>query len=252
MARKSRTKKDRQIIELQEVLYNNIEAKKDGPQKKTWSLHDLKSIKPLTFAQKHMFKSYFEDLNIVASGTAGTGKSYCGIYLALTDFLKPNSKYDRIIIVRSTVQTRSMGFLPGDANEKCEPFEAPYKDIFSDLLGKNDAYEILKEQKKVVFMPTSFIRGLTWDNCIVIVDEVQNLTAHEINSIMTRIGNDCKFILCGDTSQNDLIQNKNDVSGFADALKILAKIESVDIVNFTIHDIVRSKFVREWIAACEG
>lgn len=251
MVKKSRTKKDRQLEELEQVVRDNAKALAEGPKKKSWTIHDLKAVKPLNFAQKTMFETYFEGTNIIANGSAGTGKSYVAVYLALTDILSKGSKFKQIIIVRSAVPSREIGHLPGSIEEKMDVYESPYKDIFADLLKKKTAYDSLKEIEMVRFMPTSFVRGLTWDDAIIIVDEAQSYTFHELNSVITRLGDNSKLIICGDIAQNDLIVRKTDQSGFDKMLKIAAKMDEFSIINFTRHDIIRSSFVKSWICATE-
>lgn len=249
MARKHVNRKDKHIKFLEETLINNSKASMEGP-KKRFTLHDLKTIRPLNEAQRQMFEAFINGENVVASGSAGTGKSYVACFLALNLVLSKQYDVDNIIIVRSAVSGRDIGHLPGSIQEKLAVYEEPYIDIFSDLLGKSEAYNILKENKTVKFMATSFVRGLTWDNAVVIVDEAQNMQLHEIHSIMTRIGKNTKVIMCGDVAQNDLSMSKKEVSGFADALKIISKMpDDFDIVNFTEQDIVRSRFVKNWIIA---
>lgn len=249
--RKTRTKKDENIIFLQKTLENQGRAVKDGPKIKHFTLHDLRSTRPLTQGQQQMFESYFIGNNIVANGSAGTGKSYSAIYLALTDILREDSPQEQIILVRSAVASRDIGHLPGEISDKLAPYEEPYKDIFGSLLRKNDAYDVMKETGRVKFMATSFVRGLTWDNAVVIIDECQSMTFHEISSVITRLGENSKLILCGDIAQNDLLVKKSDQSGYIRALKALSKISNVDVVTFTREDIVRSKFVKQWICAVE-
>ncbi len=248
--RKTRTKKDDSIVFLQKTLDNQGRAVSEGPKIRKFTMHDLKSgIRPLTMGQRLLFESYFQGNNIVANGSAGTGKSFCAVYLALTDILREDAEHKEIIIVRSAVPSREIGHLPGEISDKLSPYEEPYRDIFANLLKKNDAYDTMKEAGKVRFMATSFVRGLTWDNAIVIFDEVQSCNSHEISSVITRLGEDSKLIICGDICQNDLIYKKMDVSGYVELLKIMEKIEEVDIVTFTEQDIVRSGFVKSFIIA---
>lgn len=252
MARKkTRTKKDAEIIFLTKTLEEQGRAVKEGPRVKNFTLHDLKSVHPLTQGQRQLFESYFSGFNIVANGSAGTGKSFSAVYLALTDILRDDANQEQIIIVRSATPTKDIGFLPGELSDKLAPYEEPYRDIFANLLRKRDAYEHMKEAGKVSFMATSFVRGLTWDNAVVIIDEAQSMTAHEINSVITRLGDNSRLIVCGDIAQNDLIYNRNIQSGYGRALKALEKINGVDIVTFTREDIVRSEFVKAWICALE-
>jgi phosphate starvation-inducible protein PhoH and related proteins len=247
--KKTRTKKDENIIFLSQTLDNQGRAVREGPRIKKFTLHDLRSIKPLTYGQTQLFESYFGGANIVANGSAGTGKSYCAVYLALTDILREDSIQKEIIIVRSAVPSREIGHLPGEISDKLSPYEEPYRDIFASLLKKADAYDTMKESGKVRFMATSFVRGLTWDNAIVIFDEVQSCNSHEISSVITRLGDNSKLIICGDVCQNDLIYRKGDISGYTELLTIMGKMEEVEIVTFTERDIVRSGFVKSFIIA---
>lgn len=250
MTSKRRTKKDEHIEFLETTLGNNVVAIKEA-KKKHLTIHDLKNIRPLTEPQRMMIESYFTGNNIVAEGSAGTGKTFVAMWLALNSLLTSGTNIDRIIILRSAVASRSVGFLPGDIEEKMEPFEAPYRDVVSDLTGRDTCYDEMKKLGKITFMPTSYLRGLTWDNAVIIVDEVQSLNLHEINSVITRCGRHSKIIAMGDTLQNDLIYNKFDQSGFPKFLKIVARMQDFDIIHFTKDDIVRSKLVKDWICAYE-
>ena len=194
---------------------------------------------PKTDKQERAFNSR---KNLVMSGSAGTGKTFVCLNLALEDLF--NGVYQKIIIVRSIVPTRDIGFLPGTLAEKCSVYEAPYKQIVIELFGRGDAYEILKQKGIIEFVPTSFIRGVTLDNTVVIVDESQNMTLHELDSIATRLGKNCRFMVCGDYRQADLPNN-----GFKTFLKILEYTNSFDMIEFTTEDIVRSGFVRRYIEA---
>jgi phosphate starvation-inducible protein PhoH len=233
---------------------NNVEdlhARHDHRNNKKLSIHDLTPIKPLNEPQKQMFESYFTDNFIVANGSAGTGKSFCSIFLALNDVLSKDRPQKKIIIVRSAVPSREIGHLPGTEDEKLEPYEAPYKDIFAELLGRDLAYDKMKKKGIVKFVPTSFIRGLTWDDAVIVVDEVQNMTFYEINSVITRVGANSKLIVIGDQIQTDLYRRRNDKSGIEEFIRIADRMSEFDHVVFTSHDIVRSAFVKSWICALE-
>lgn len=212
----------------------------------------MKKIQPLTPTQADLFDSYREDYNVAAIGSAGTGKTMCAMYLALNDVLK-TAEYERVIIVRSAVQTREQGFMPGSKQEKEAVFEQPYADITNDLFGRGDAYNILKSKGQIQFMTSSFVRGLTFDNAVIIVDECQSMTYHELDTIITRVGESSKIVFCGDTRQDDLeiSRNKADISGLAQFLKVLDKIDSFETIKFTTRDIVRSGLVKEYIMAKE-
>lgn len=212
----------------------------------------MRPIKPLTPTQSDLFDSYRNGYNIAAIGTAGTGKTMCAMYLALSDVLNKGG-YDQVIVIRSAVQTREQGFMPGTMHQKQAVFEAPYTDIVNDLFGRGDAYQILKTKGTIKFMTSSFVRGLTFDNAIIIVDECQSMTYHELDTIITRVGESSKIIFCGDTKQDDLVisRNKADVSGLGDFLRVLQKIDSFEMIKFTPEDIVRSGLVKEYILAKE-
>ena len=210
----------------------------------------MRQISPLTPSQSNLFDSYQQGYNLAAIGTAGTGKTMCAMYLALSDVLQ-RGEYEKVVVIRSAVQTREQGFMPGNKAQKEAVFEQPYTDITNDLFDRGDAYQILKSKGMMQFMSSSFVRGLTFDNSIILVDECQSMTYHELDSIITRVGESSKIIFCGDTKQDDLQQSRNraDVSGLHDFIKVLAAIPSFDVVRFGVDDIVRSGLVKEYIIA---
>ena len=212
----------------------------------------LLDIEPITDNQKKLFDSYAEGKHLVAYGTAGTGKTFISLYNALADVLDETTPYERIYLVRSLVSTREIGFLPGDHEDKADIYQIPYKNMVKYMFQMpTDAdfemlYGNLKAQETIKFWSTSFIRGTTLDNAIVIVDEFQNLNFHELDSIITRIGENSRIIFCGDASQSDLVKT-NDRNGIHDFLNILRKMPSFDIIEYGIDDIVRSGLVKEYI-----
>ena len=212
----------------------------------------LLDIEPITENQKKLFDSYAEGKHLVAYGTAGTGKTFISLYNALADVLDETTPYERIYLVRSLVSTREIGFLPGDHEDKADIYQIPYKNMVKYMFQMpTDAdfemlYGNLKAQETIKFWSTSFIRGTTLDNAIVIVDEFQNLNFHELDSIITRIGENSRIIFCGDASQSDLVKT-NDRNGIHDFLNILRKMPSFDIIEYGIDDIVRSGLVKEYI-----
>jgi len=214
----------------------------------------LLDIEPITDNQKKLFDSYADEKHLVAYGTAGTGKTFISLYNALADVLDDNTPYERIYLVRSLVSTREIGFLPGDHEDKADIYQIPYKNMVKYMFQMpTDAdfemlYGNLKAQETIKFWSTSFIRGTTLDNAIVIVDEFQNLNFHELDSIITRVGENSRIVFCGDASQTDLVKT-NDRNGIHDFLNILRKMPSFDIIEFGIDDIVRSGLVKEYIIA---
>lgn len=242
-----------EIERLANALVLNGSAVSDGPRRKKWTRHDLKAIKPLTPAQEEMFHDWFNGQNIIACGSAGTGKTFIAVFLALNEILRQDAEQQRIIIVRSAVPTRDVGFMPGTLEEKTALYELPYHEIFGELMGRYSSYEDMKNVGVVEFLTTSFVRGLTWDNSIVIIDEGQNMNWHEINSIMTRVGNNTRVIFTGDLPQTDLNKTSRDVTGMTRLLKVAEQMSSqFSVVTFTPMDIVRSSFVKDWIIASEN
>jgi phosphate starvation-inducible protein PhoH len=200
---------------------------------------DLQEIEPLTKNQVIAFES---SKNLMLHGVAGTGKTFISSYLAFDDMTK--GLYEKLVIIRSAVPTRDIGFLPGNEKEKASVYEEPYKDICIELFQRGDAYEILKTKGLVHFMTTSFIRGVTLRNAVILIDECQNMSFHELDSIITRIGQGCRVLFCGDFRQSDLQKN-----GLKDFVRILKAMEQFDFIDFDIKDIVRSDFVKQYITA---
>lgn len=207
----------------------------------------LRSILPLTNNQEYTFNHYRANKNLMLHGMPGTGKTFIALYLALDEILNQGLE-QTVYIVRSAVSTRDIGFLPGKQDEKTSVYELPYKAICSELFGRPDAYDQLKARGVVHFMSTSFIRGLTLSDCIVIVDESQNLDEMELHSIITRLGDNAKIIFCGDTRQDDLTSKRyHEESGLKDFMKIIKRMKEFAFVEFNIDDIVRSGLVKSYI-----
>lgn len=211
-------------------------------------LDEMKPIKPLTENQKGFFEAYNKSKVSLLHGVAGTGKTYIALYHALEEVLDKSNQYQRVVIVRSAVPSRDIGHLPGDEREKTEVYTEPYIEICQDLFNRPDAYQRLVEQKAIQFMITSFVRGITLSNSIIIVDECQNMTDMELNSIMTRVGHKSKIIFCGDFRQTDLYK-KTDMSGLKKFMAIADMMPSFRTFEFGTDDIVRSSIVKEYILA---
>ncbi len=209
-------------------------------------------INPLTPNQETVFQQYAEGQNLLLHGAAGTGKTFITLYLALQEVLDENTPYDKIYIVRSLVPTREIGFLPGDHEDKSALYQIPYKNMVKYMFSMPDdnsfdmLYDNLRAQETISFWSTSFIRGVTMDNCIVIVDEFSNLNFHELDSMITRIGEDSKIMLCGDITQSDLTKD-NEKTGVSDFIRILQAMREFTCVEFGIDDIVRSGLVKSYL-----
>lgn len=245
----------RQQKQLEKTLINEMTSpmRLTGASSRAIKLSNLKKLEPLTDTQEDFFESYADDVEaMVLYGSAGTGKSTIAMYLALSEILDEENTKEKLIIIRSTVQTRDQGFLKGSIEEKLEPFALPYHGICEFLIGRRDAYEKLVEMNKIEFISSSLLRGTTFDDSIILVDENQSMTWHELNTIATRVGNNTKIIFCGDYAQNDLITKKSDVSGFKDFLEVSKKMQEFRHFKFTTSDIVRSGFCKSWVIASES
>ena len=246
MARKRRSNDNQPIG----VGYTSKQMKRRKPISSDY----LIDVEPLTENQRKLFESYQNGKHLVAYGCAGTGKTFISLYNALKDVLDETTPYEQIYVVRSLVATREIGFLPGDHDDKSALYQIPYKNMVKYMFQMpSDAdfemlYGNLKSQETVKFWSTSFIRGTTLDNSVIIVDEYQNLNFHELESIITRVGENSRIIFCGDATQSDLVKT-NERNGISDFMNILRKMDSFDIIEFGVDDICRSGLVKEYIVA---
>tara|TARA_R100001163_G_C5037042_1_gene175992 strand:+ start:160 stop:906 length:747 start_codon:yes stop_codon:yes gene_type:complete len=239
MARSTRlTKRQKRVLRQQGLLdeSNRVSSK--------FRLIDLESKFNLTSTQQQVIDAYDNGNHLVLHGLAGTGKTFLSTYLALGEI--QDGVYEKLHIIRSAVPTRDIGFLPGNSRQKIQVYEDPYRQICSELYGRGDAYEILTQKNYVEFVSTSFIRGTTFRNSIILVDEINNMNFHELDSVITRVGPNCRIILCGDYRQTDL-RSSDERAGLKQFLKILNNIESFTHFEFGIEDIVRSGIVKEYI-----
>lgn len=237
---------DKKLTKRQRRLLNQTVQQIDAPVFK--SHFRMQHVKPLTENQQKAMAAYEAGENLLLHGLAGTGKTFLALAMALQDVMAGDMDQRKISIVRSAVPTRDIGFLPGSAEEKMAVYEAPYIAICTELFGRGDAYGILKTKGLIEFIPTSFVRGMTLRDTIVILDEVNNCTFHEIDSVVTRLGENCRLLICGDMRQSDLTSDK-DKQGLLDFIKILNRMKSFEHIEFDEEDIVRSELVKQYILA---
>lgn len=208
------------------------------------------AILPSTDNQKDAFEIWNDGYNLVMHGSAGTGKTFLAMNFALNEIISKNSTYKKVIILRSIVSGREIGFLPGSINEKIKVYEEPYKNICNELFSRGDVYQIFKTKNMVQFAPTSFLRGITFEDAIVILDEAQNCNYQELSTVITRLGNNCRIIVCGDIRQDDLSSDRyKEYSGLSKFMNVLDIMEEFDFVEFDENDIVRSGIVKSFIIA---
>jgi phosphate starvation-inducible protein PhoH and related proteins len=216
-------------------------------------LDHLRTFEPLTENQAKFFELYRGGAYCIGLfGSPGVGKTFLSLYRSFEEVLDRSNSFKQVVVVRSAVQVRDQGFLPGDLNEKMEMYEQPYVEICETLFGRKDAWERLKEQGYARFISTTAIRGISIDDAIIIVDECQSMTWHELSSVISRTGHRSKIIFVGDLKQNDLVKNKNDVSGLSKFLEVLNTMREYQSIEFTPDDIVRSSLVKSFIVACDN
>lgn len=211
---------------------------------------DLKNVTPLTPNQQLAFDAYDKDSNVLLHGCPGTGKTFLALYLAFKEIYDKRSNKNKIVIIRSAQSSKPIGFLKGDEKQKIAVYEAPYRAHCAKLFERDDAYEVLKQRGMIDFQSTSFLRGTEFENAVIIVDEIQNLSYMELKTALTRTGENSRVTMCGDTNQDDLTSKRyNEESGLSDIMRVLQRMQCVEQVNFTVDDIVRSGFVRDFIIA---
>ena len=212
-------------------------------------------VEPLTENQEKLFKAWDEGKHLFIYGAAGTGKTFCALYKALYDTLKDVPNYNNVYIVRSLVATREIGFLPGDHEDKSSLYQIPYKNMVKYMfeMGSDQEFDALygslKQQETIKFWSTSFLRGVTLDNSVIIIDEMQNLNFHELDSIITRVGENTRIVFCGDAMQSDLTKT-NEKNGIHDFMRILEVMtDDFELIEMGINDICRSGLVRNYLIA---
>lgn len=237
-AQEKMTKKQKRLLKRKQGVTTNT------------GLDSLRQITPLTFNQRSAFDAFKKGQNILFHGTPGTGKTFVGLYLGLNEVVN-HSNHKKVIIIRSAVPSRQIGFLPGSPKDKTQVYENPYHDHCAELFGRGDAYEILRQKKQLEFMSTSFLRGLTLKDAVIIIDECQNMIWSEIYTVLTRVGQNCRVILCGDIRQSDLSERegKDDVKKL---FKVCENMGSFSFIRMTSKDIVRGGFCKDFIVECES
>lgn len=236
------TKRQKRVLKQQGVL-------EDGNVLSA-SFEISRDIGPMTENQRLAFNAWADNYNLMLHGIAGTGKTFLALYFALGAIFAKNSLHEKVWIVRSTVATRDQGFMPGTKAQKEAVYEEPYPPICDKLFGRHDAYSILKQKNMVEFRSTSFLRGVTFDDCVIVVDEMQNMSDGELHTIMTRVGQNCKIIFAGDIKQDDLTSKRyNEQSGVANFMRIIDTMKEFEFVEFFVDDIVRSDLVKSYIIA---
>ena len=211
---------------------------------------ELKNVQPMTNNQTKTFDAYDDGKNLFLHGCAGTGKTFISLFLAFEEIMNERSSRRKLVIIRNTQSSKDQGFLPGNLKEKASVFEVPYKAICSKLFGRDDAYDVLKQKGILEFQTTSYLRGTTIDDAIILVDEVQNMRYVELRTVLTRTGDNSRVILCGDTKQDDLTSSRyNEVSGLKDMMKVFERMNHIATVQFGVNDVVRSGFVKSFIIA---
>lgn len=238
------TKREKRILKQNGELEGQDKPSFTSPNFK------LANIQAITENQQKTFDAFEQNKHLMLHGMAGTGKTFVSMYLALKELMNKTSAQNKIFIIRSVVPTRDMGFLPGNQKEKMKVYEAPYIAICSELYKRGDAYEVLKQKGAIEFMSTSFVRGTTLNDCYVIVDEINNMTFHELDSVITRIGKNCRVIFCGDFRQSDLTRDQ-ERNGLRDFINIINRLSDFEYIDFKEKDIVRSKLVKEYIITRE-
>lgn len=220
-------------------------ADRDNIKKGNPAPLQLKTVKPLTKGQSKAFKEWNSGYGLFQHGVAGTGKTHVSLYLALKAI--EDGLYNKLIIVRSAVPTRNQGFLPGSAEEKQVVYEEMYIHAINQLYQFKNAYHLLKRNYKIMFCSTSYLRGINMDDCIVVFDEIQNATEHEISTVMTRLGSNARVLLSGDHRQCDLTK-REEISGIKNTLKRMSMMdEYIKLIEYDYNDIVRSDFCKAWI-----
>lgn len=206
-----------------------------------------KPLKPKTLGQKKYVEAIRKNTITLGAGPAGTGKTYLAVAMAVTAFRA--KEVNRIILTRPAVEAgEKLGFLPGDLQQKVDPYLRPLYDALFDMLGA-EAFARYQERGSIEVAPLAYMRGRTLDDSFIILDEAQNTTREQMKMFLTRLGFNSKMVVTGDITQIDLPDGKK--SGLVQAMRILKNIPDISICRFTEKDVVRHKLVQDIIKAYE-
>lgn len=230
-----------------EMLNHDVEARMAGPDKQNWTIHDLKTIDPRTPNQATALRAWFEGDHVGLLGSPGAGKTLLACYMAASALVR--KEVGGIIVVRSAVERREQGFVPGTQEEKDAKFEDTYRDGFAAVFGNHTAYDQLKRRGLITFRTTGNQRGLNFRNSVVIGDEIQNLDFAELHAFITRLCADSRLIICGDQGQCDLKHHEE--PGLPIFQELAAELPDLTLVHFTRHDCQRHPFVKAWLRGVE-
>ena len=248
-SKRSLTQQKLDVVEADEHVHRHMPAMSNSLKIK---IDHLKTFSALTPNQEKFFEMYRGGGYFIGLfGSPGVGKTFLALYRAIEEVLMKDNPFKQIVVVRSMVQLREIGHLPGSLEEKQEIYELPYKEVCTTLFGRSDAWDRLKEQGYARFISTTAIRGISIDDSIIIVDECQNMNWSEVNTVMSRVGHRSKIVFCGDYKQSDLIKTNKDTTAFHDFRRVATGMSAFQEVYFTPEDIVRSSLVKDWIISCE-
>ena len=217
--------------------------------------NQLLTIKPVGTTQEKVFEAWKANKNLFLTGSAGTGKTFILLYLALKDVLDKGQPYDKVVLVRSLLPSRDIGFLPGTLEEKSNLYQDPYRILIRYLFEMPSEQEFVQLYDKLIsqgsleFYSTSCLRGQTFDRSIIIVDEASNMIFQELDTIMTRVGQDSRICFAGDMAQSDLRKHNGEQDGYHNFQAILEEMGEFKVLEFDIGDIIRSGLVRSYLIA---
>lgn len=229
------------------AIQEDVDARQAGPDKQHWTVHDLIDLLPKTDNQRTALEAWFDGEHVALLGSAGVGKTTLGVYMACNALVRKEVK--QIVLIRSAVEQREQGHVPGTQEEKDAKFEESYEQAFAKVFGHPKTYEWMKKRGLIKFRTTGNMRGLTFEDSVVIGDEIQNLNFEEINTLIGRLGVDSRLILLGDSVQCDL--RHYETRGLDIFEELAGELPNMTVVRFTRHDCQRHGLVKAWLGAVE-